>query len=156
MRVAMEEAEIAVARGDDPYGGVIADRQGNILVRDGNREFTEQNPTAHCEIVLIREACKKLKSNDLSDYVLFCNAECCSMCASGAVLAGIREFYIGCTAARTPAYRPHIRLKEVAAASYDDYVLVEGLFDDECWDIVRRGRAARAADRARHSARGSL
>lgn len=143
VRMAMEEAAAALARGDDPYGGVIADREGRVLVRDGNRENTEQNPCAHAEMVLIREACAKLGRNDLTGYLLVCNYRPCPMCAAAMVQAGIREFYIGSAAPDFPA------LLVKTAESYAEMgILVEGgILDEACAAQVRAGRAQRGKKR---------
>ena len=91
IRISIEEAASAIERGDEPFGGVICDAEGNVVVRGGNRENTEQNPTSHAEMVLIREACGKLGTKDLSGYICVCNAESCPMCTSALILAGIRN-----------------------------------------------------------------
>ena len=49
INIAIEEAASAIEKGDEPFGGVICDSDGNIIVRDGNRENTEQNPTHHAD-----------------------------------------------------------------------------------------------------------
>lgn len=142
IRVSMEEAEAAILRGDDPFGGVITDCTGNIIVRDGNRQNTETDPTAHAEIVLIRKACKKLGSADLSGCISFCNAESCPMCASALVMAGIRTFYFGTY--MEPTCNPHIPMAEVLAQSSGAFSLEGGIFEHECREIMLRGRAIRA------------
>ena len=95
VRLAYEQAVLAFERGDDPYGCVIADYEGNPLAEDGNRENTQQDPTAHAEIVVIRKMCKKTGSNDLSEYVMACNYRPCPMCASAISLAGIKMLLVG-------------------------------------------------------------
>lgn len=130
VRIAMEETALAIARGDEPFGGVLADAQGSILVREGNREVTEQDPTAHAEMALIRKACKKLGTNDLSGYVLVCNAESCSMCASALIKAGVREFYYG--AEMEEFCDPFLRLTQVAAAAKQPIRLYGGILKEAC------------------------
>ena len=138
IRIAIEEASFAIDRGDEPFGGVICDSQGNIIVRDGNRENTEQNPTHHAEMVLIREACKKLGTKDLSGCVLVCNAEPCPMCTSALILSGIREFYYG--ASMEPFCNPYIRCRDVLKNAKGDIILVDGVLEEECRAIVEEGR----------------
>ena len=138
IRIAIEEASLAIERGDEPFGGVIADAEGNIIVRDGNRENTEQNPTHHAEMVLIREACKKLGTKDLSGCILVCNAEPCPMCASALVLSGIRHYCYG--AEMEPFCNPYIRAKDILKDSRGDYVLVDGILEEECRAFVQEGR----------------
>ena len=138
IRIAIEEASLAIERGDEPFGGVICDSMGNIIVRDGNRENTEQNPTHHAEMVLIREACKKLGTKDLSGCILVCNAEPCPMCASALILSGIREFYYG--ASMEPFCNPYIRCKDVLSHAKGDITLVDSILEKECRAIVEDGR----------------
>ena len=142
VRIAMEEAELAIERGDDPFGGCIVDAEGNIVVRGGNREYTEENPTSHAETVLIREACKKLGVHSLEGYISICNAESCPMCASALLMAGIKEFYYGTH--MEDFCNPYLRMSDVAAAAAGDIVIVDGILDEECTEIVRRGRRIRA------------
>lgn len=142
VRISIEEAEAAIARGDDPFGGVIADQDGTIIVRDGNRENTEGNPTSHAEMVLIREACKKLGTKDLSGYISVCNAESCPMCASALVLAGIQTFFFGTY--MEPFCNPHIRMRQVLDASRGPFVVADGILQQECADVMERGRKVRA------------
>ncbi|MBR0450750.1 MAG: nucleoside deaminase [Oscillospiraceae bacterium] len=138
IQTAIEEASFAIERGDEPFGGVICDSMGNIIVRDGNRENTEKTPTHHAEMVLIREACKKLGTKDLSGCILVCNAEPCPMCASALILSGIREFYYG--ASMEPFCNPYIRCKDVLSHAKGDITLVAGIMEKECRAIVEEGR----------------
>lgn len=145
MRVAMEEAELALERGDDPFGSVIVDQAGNIIVREGNRQNTEQDPTAHAEIVAIRKAAKKLGTIDLSGYISICNAESCPMCATALILAGVREFYFGTYAEGFSI--PYIRMRDVAHKTYDDnIIIVDGILYEECRNLVSKGRLLRRSD----------
>ncbi len=141
VRISVEEAEAAIARGDDPFGGCICDKDGNIIVRGGNRENTEVNPAAHAETVLIREACKKLGKKDLSGCISVCNAESCPMCASALVMAGIKEFYFGTH--MEDFCNPYIRMSDVIKSSQGEIILVDGILDEICTEVVRRGRKLR-------------
>ena len=80
-----------------PFGAIIVDKNGNIVAKGNNRVLCDLDPTAHAEITTIREACKKLKTYDLSNYILYTSCEPCPMCLSAIIWANIKEVYYGCT-----------------------------------------------------------
>ena len=80
-----------------PFGAVITDKKGNIIANGNNKVLKNNDPTAHAEVVAIREACKKLNTYDLSDYILYTSCEPCPMCLSAIIWANIKEVYYGCT-----------------------------------------------------------
>lgn len=80
-----------------PFGAVIIDKKGNVIAKGNNKVLCEKDPTAHAEIVTIREACKKLDTYDLSDYILYTSCEPCPMCLSAIIWSNIKNVYYGCT-----------------------------------------------------------
>ena len=80
-----------------PFGAVIIDKEGNIISTGNNKVLKTNDPTAHAEIVAIRKACSKLKTNDLSNYTLYSSCEPCPMCLSAIIWANIKNVYYGCT-----------------------------------------------------------
>lgn len=80
-----------------PFGAVITDKQGNIIAKGNNMVLKNNDPTAHAEVTVIREACKKLGTYDLSGYVLYTSCEPCPMCLSAIIWANIKEVYYACT-----------------------------------------------------------
>ena len=80
-----------------PFGAVIVDKMGNIISNGNNRVIKQNDPTAHAEIVAIREACKKLNTYDLSDYTIYTSCEPCPMCLSAIIWSNIKTIYYGCT-----------------------------------------------------------
>ena len=137
MRVCMEETEKAIERGDDPFGGIIADRDGNIIVRNGNRENTEMNRAAHAEMVLIREACKTLGTTDLRGYISLCNGESCPMCCCALIMAGIDEFYYGLS--MRDGCNPYLTMEDVTAKAIQPCTVIGGILYDECYEQIMRG-----------------
>ena len=98
MKIAKECAEHGVNAGEGgPFGAVITDKEGNIIAKGNNRVLANNDPTAHAEVTVIREACKKLGTYDLSGYVLYTSCEPCPMCLSAIIWANIKEVYDGCT-----------------------------------------------------------
>ena len=93
MQIAFEEAEAAAARGEVPVGAVVADAAGNILARAGNRTLELKDPTAHAEMLAIREAAAKLGSERLTGCDLNVTLEPCAMCAAAISFARIRRLY---------------------------------------------------------------
>jgi len=77
-----------------PFGAVIV-KDGKIIGKGGNRVLSQNDPTAHAEIVAIRDACRNVGTFDLSGSVLYANCEPCPMCLSAIYWASIQEvFYI--------------------------------------------------------------
>lgn len=98
MELAKRNAEEGINRGEGgPFGAVIIDKEGHIISNGNNQVIKNNDPTAHAEIVAIREACKKLNTYDLSDYILYTSCEPCPMCLSAIIWANIKEVYYGCT-----------------------------------------------------------
>jgi tRNA(adenine34) deaminase len=93
MIIAFAEAEAAAARGEVPVGAVVADKAGNIIARAGNRTLELKDPTAHAEMLAIREAAAILGSERLVDCDLHVTLEPCAMCAGAISFARIRRLY---------------------------------------------------------------
>jgi tRNA(Arg) A34 adenosine deaminase TadA len=90
---AFTEAERAASLGEVPVGAVIVDKLGNILAAAGNRTMIDHDPTAHAEMIVIREAALKLGSERLVDCDLYVTLEPCAMCAGAISFARIRRLY---------------------------------------------------------------
>ena len=88
MRAALAEAGAAAARGDVPIGAVLA-RGGETLAAAGNEREARGDPTAHAEILVLREAASRLGGWRLPDTTLYVTLEPCAMCAGAIVLARV-------------------------------------------------------------------
>ncbi len=89
---AFAEAGAAAARGEAPIGaGVVKD--GEILAAAGNRTIQDHDPTAHAEVIVLREAARKLKDERLTGCDLYVTLEPCAMCAGAMSFARIRRLY---------------------------------------------------------------
>lgn len=96
MQRALREAEAAAARGEVPVGAVIVDpASGEILAACGNRTEELNDPTAHAEMLAIREAAHKLGSARLMLCDLYVTLEPCAMCAGAIAMARLRRLYYG-------------------------------------------------------------
>src|SRR6476646_2422175 len=95
MDLALGEAEAAGLSGEVPIGAVVMSASGEVLARAGNRTLGSRDPTAHAELVAIREACAKLGSERLTACDLYVTLEPCAMCAAAISFARIRRLYFG-------------------------------------------------------------
>lgn len=86
MRIALQEAERALEYDDVPVGA-IAVHQGAIIGRGHNRREADRDPTAHAEMIALRQAAAALDCWRLEDVTLYCTLEPCAMCAGAMVLA---------------------------------------------------------------------
>lgn len=94
MAIALEEARAAAGRGEVPVGAVIA-RDGAVIARAGNRTRELNDPTAHAEMLVIREACRMLGQERLTGLDLYVTLEPCTMCAGAISFARLRRLYYG-------------------------------------------------------------
>lgn len=102
MRVAVEHSKASVRTGGGPFGAVIM--QNGVIVGEGNNMVTITNdPTAHAEVVAIRNACANLNTFQLTDCTLYTSCEPCPMCLGAIYWARLGKVYFGC--GRTDAER---------------------------------------------------
>ncbi|WP_137929757.1 nucleoside deaminase [Mesorhizobium comanense] len=94
MALALREAEAAALRGEVPVGAVIA-RDGTVIASAGNRTRELADPTAHAEMLAIREACSRISSERLTGHDLYVTLEPCAMCAGAISFARLRRLYFG-------------------------------------------------------------
>jgi len=92
LSLAFDAARQAAAMGEVPVGAVIA-RDGEVLAVAGNRTLADSDPTAHAEVLAIREACRKLGSERLIGCDLYVTLEPCAMCAGAISFARLRRVY---------------------------------------------------------------
>ncbi|MEK9679047.1 MAG: nucleoside deaminase [Rhodospirillaceae bacterium] len=95
MDQALAQAEAAAARGEVPVGAVIVDDQGRVLAGAGNRTEELNDPTAHAEMLAIREAAAARGEPRLPDCDLYVTLEPCPMCAQAISFARLRRVYFG-------------------------------------------------------------
>jgi len=95
MDIAFEEAEAAARRGEVPVGAALVGAGGRVLARTGNRTLELSDPTAHAEMLAIRQAASALGSERLTDCDLYVTLEPCAMCAAAISFARIRRLYFG-------------------------------------------------------------
>lgn len=95
MERALEEARAAGARGEVPVGAVLVDPGGAVVATAGNRTRELADPSAHAEMLVIREATARLGSERLPDHDLYVTLEPCPMCAAVISFARIRRLYYG-------------------------------------------------------------
>ncbi len=98
MKIAKENADNGMEKGEGgPFGAVIVDLNNNIISNGNNQVLKNNDPTAHAEVVAIRNACKKLNTYDLSGCTLYTSCEPCPMCLSAIIWSNIKTVYYGCT-----------------------------------------------------------
>ena len=97
MKIAKESAENGMILNEGgPFGAVITDKDSNISSVGNNQVLKNNDPTAHAEVIAIRNACKKLNTYDLSNCILYTSCEPCPMCYGAILWANISKVYYGC------------------------------------------------------------
>lgn len=103
--VSEDMIEKAIARASEtmkkgeggPFGACILSPDGQLFVAS-NQVLKDHDPTAHAEVCCIRQACRALKTHDLSGCILYTTSMPCPMCLSAVIWANIKDVYYGCTA----------------------------------------------------------
>jgi tRNA(adenine34) deaminase len=95
MRLALDQARMASMHGDVPVGAVILDQGGTVLAAAGNEREIRHDPTAHAELLALREASRRLRSWRLTGLTVVVTLEPCTMCAGALVLARVARLVFG-------------------------------------------------------------
>ena len=95
MRLALEEGRAATLAGEVPVGAVLV-RDRELIARSGNRTIRDCDPTAHAEIVALREGARRLGNYRLAATTLYVTIEPCSMCAGAIIQARVPRVVYGC------------------------------------------------------------
>lgn len=98
MQQALDQAKIAAENQEVPIGALVVDSiTGDVLARAYNQTIAHSDPTAHAEILAIREACRQKGTQRIPECDLYVTLEPCPMCASALSFARIRHVYFGAT-----------------------------------------------------------
>ncbi|HEY5846730.1 MAG TPA: tRNA adenosine(34) deaminase TadA [Microlunatus sp.] len=95
MRIALDHAARAAAAGDTPVGAVLLDAQDAVAAAAGNQREQTHDPTAHAELIVLREAASRRQDWRLLGHTLVVTLEPCAMCAGALVLARIERLVFG-------------------------------------------------------------
>jgi tRNA(adenine34) deaminase len=117
MDIALEQARAAEAAGEVPVGCVVV-RGASVIARAGNRTLADRDPTAHAEMIAIRQAAAALGSERLSDCDLYVTLEPCTMCAAAISLARIQRLYYGAPDPKGGAVESGVRFFASAACHH--------------------------------------
>jgi tRNA(adenine34) deaminase len=141
MQLALDEARAAALRGEVPVGCVVV-RDGDVVARAGNRTLAERDPTAHAELLAIRQATVALGSERLATCDLYVTLEPCAMCAAAMSFARIRRLYFGASDPKGGAVENGVRFFSAATCHHRPEVY-GGINESECAGLLRDFFAAR-------------
>jgi tRNA(adenine34) deaminase len=141
MSIALEEARAAGARGEVPVGCVIV-RDGAAIARAGNRTIADRDPSAHAELLAIRQAAASLRTERLADCDLYVTLEPCAMCAAAMSFARVRRLYFGASDPKGGAVENGVRFFSAATCHHRPEVY-GGINESECAALLRDFFAAR-------------
>lgn len=134
MEHALEEAKLAARRGEVPVGAVLV-HNGKVIARNGNRTLEHRDPTAHAEILVIREAASKLDNERLYECDLYVTLEPCPMCACATSFARIRRLYYGAHDVKSGAVESGVKYYSNDTCHHKPDVY-SGILETECSAIL--------------------
>jgi len=141
MRMALELAHEAEAADEVPVGAVIV-FDGNVIGRGRNAPIERSDPTAHAEILALREACAAVGNYRLEGAILYTTLEPCVMCAGALVAARIKKVIFGARDLRFGGVRSKFRLADADVLNHR-LVVEEGLLGAECAELMLKFFAER-------------
>lgn len=135
MKLAIEEAKIAAQKGEVPVGAVII-KDGEVLSRAHNLTESLKDPTAHAELLAIKEACNALGSPRLTGTAMYVTLEPCSMCAGALIWSRIERLYIGAMDKKAGACGSVFDI--VDSPKLNHRIVVEaGIMEEECTALMK-------------------
>ena len=141
MDLALAEARAAAAAGEVPVGCLIV-RGGEVIARARNRTIADRDPTAHAEMVAIRQAARALRTERLADCDIYVTLEPCAMCAAALSFARIRRLYYGAADPKGGAVENGVRFFSSPTCHHRPDVY-GGIAEQEAAELLRDFFAAR-------------
>jgi len=136
MQKALEAAETARNLGEVPIGACLIDKDGEMLALAGNRTITDSDPTAHAEILILREAARKIGNYRLTDAIVYTTIEPCAMCAGALVNARIKRLVFGAHDERFGAVESVFRLCDNGSLNHR-IEIKSGVLADKCKKLMQ-------------------
>jgi tRNA(adenine34) deaminase len=141
MRLALDEARAAADAGEVPVGAVLV-QEGRVITRAGNRTIRDCDPTAHAEMVALREASRVLGNYRLAGTALYVTVEPCSMCAGAIIQARVPRLVYGCDDPKGGAVRSCFEILSHPRLNHQVDV-TSGVLASDCASILQSFFAAR-------------
>jgi tRNA(adenine34) deaminase len=141
MHLAMVQAQAAALREEVPVGALVV-LDDRILAAAGNRTITDCDPTAHAEIVALREAARKIDNHRLTGASLYVTVEPCAMCAGALVQARIARLIYGADEPKGGAIRTCLQVLDAPALNHRVEV-VSGVLAEESVKLLKSFFSAR-------------
>jgi len=141
MEQALEEARACAAAGEVPVGALLV-HEGQIIARSGNRTIRDCDPTAHAELVVLREGSRKLGNYRLAGTTLYVTVEPCIMCAGSMIQARVPRLVYGCDDPKGGAVRSCFAMLNHPGLNHQVEVTA-GILANECAAILQSFFAAR-------------
>ncbi len=136
MHIAHEEAEKAFNEDEVPVGAVLVIK-GEIIARAHNKRESAFDPTAHAEVIVMREAAQKIKNWRLIDATIYVTKEPCIMCAGAMVNARLGRLVYGCGDTKAGAVQSLYRLLSDKRLNHQ-VEIVSGILEDECAELLKK------------------
>ena len=134
MEIAFSEAKLALLKDEVPIGALIANREGQIFAKTRNKNKELNDPTAHAEILAIRKACKKIKSDKLVGYSIYVTLQPCEMCLHAILNARISYLYYGASdLANISLQEKYVAISENKKFNIEIY---SGINEKKCSDLM--------------------
>jgi tRNA(adenine34) deaminase len=141
MELALEVARASAAAGEVPIGAILV-HEGKMLARSGNRTIRDCDPTAHAEMVVLREASRVLGNYRLAGTTLYVTVEPCSMCAGALIQARVPRLVYGCDDPKGGAVRSCLEIVSHPRLNHQIEV-TSGILASECTAILQAFFAVR-------------
>jgi len=135
MREALRAARLAQARDEVPIGAVVVIGEEMVAV-SGNRTRTDCDPTAHAEIVALREAAKKIGNYRLSEAIVYSTIEPCAMCAGALIQARVGLLVYGAQDERAGAVHTHFQICSSDQLNHR-VEIIKDVLETECRELMQ-------------------
>ena len=136
MRRAIDAAACAETLGEVPIGACLIDANGELLASAGNRTISDSDPTAHAEILVLRQAARKIGNYRLTETVLYTTIEPCAMCAGALVNARVKRLVFGARDERFGAVESVFRLCDSSSLNHQ-IEITSGVLAEDCRRLMR-------------------